>query len=94
MTRQRSELGPENQFGSVPNPSKNGNCFVLAGLIPRPDINPRFLARFIIEQSLIFVNSDVWLQLPVSVLIILQYDIYIKAAVLDARSPPSLQFVI
>jgi len=52
------------------------------------------LAGCIIEQSLIFSNSDLWLNLSISVLIVSHYDIYLKDAGLDALSPSILQFAI
>jgi len=50
-----------------------------------------FLAGFIILQSLIFTNPELWLQLSLSVFIVSQYNIYLKEAVIDALSPPILQ---
>jgi len=35
------------RFSSVPNPAKNLNCFVLAVLLPGPDINPRFFGQVV-----------------------------------------------
>jgi len=40
------------------------------------------------------VNSDLSLQLSISVVIVSQYDIYVKNAVLDGLSPPVLKFAI
>jgi len=53
-----------------------------------------FLAGFIIQQSLIVTHSEFWLQLSNWVLIVSQYEIYIRDVDLDAVSRPSLQFVI
>jgi hypothetical protein len=44
--------------------------------------------------STFFVNSAVWLQLSIWVVIVSQYDIYAKEAVVDALSRPILQFTI
>jgi len=51
--------------------------------------NPRFFGRF---HS--FANSGLWLQLSIWVLIVSQYDIYVKHTILHALSPPIVQFVI
>jgi hypothetical protein len=51
--------------------------------------NPRFFGWFHI-----FANSELWLQLSICVLIISQCYIYVNYAVLDALSPPVLQFGI
>jgi len=50
---------------------------------------PRFFGWFHI-----FTNSELWLQLSIWVLIVSQYDIYVKDAALDARSLAILQFAI
>jgi len=46
------------------------------------------------QQSLLFVNSELCLQLSIWVVIVSQYDIYVKDAVLHAVSPPVLQLAI
>ena len=52
-------------------------------------LNPRFFGRF--HK---FANSELWLQLSIWVLIISQYDIYLKDVVLHALSLPTLYFAI
>jgi len=52
------------------------------------------LAGFCIQQSLIFVNSELWLQLGFWVLIVSQEVLYVKYAVLGVLSPPGLRFAI
>jgi len=84
-------------FRSKPRPLA---CYLDSGLILAPsgqcwypDLTSTrsFLAGFIILQSLIFTNSELWLQLTIPVFIVSQYNIYLKDAVIDALSPPILQ---
>jgi len=56
--------------------------------------NCGYLAMFCILQILIFVNSKLWLQLSISVLMISQCDIYVKEAVLHTLPPTLQQFAI
>jgi len=53
-----------------------------------------FLAKFVIQHCLIFVNRDFSLQLNTLVLIVSRYDIYVKDAVLDTAEGLFLQFAI
>jgi hypothetical protein len=46
------------------------------------------------QQSFIFPNSELWLQLNIQLVIVSQYDIYVKDAVLDALSPPIVHFAM
>jgi len=39
------QVGPEKRFGSVPDLFKNPTNFVFAGLLPGPDIHPRFFGQ-------------------------------------------------
>ena len=94
VTCQQCWNGPEKRFSSVPDMSKKPNCSVLAGLVPGADINPQFLAGFIILEILNFPNWDHGLQLSIWVVIVSQYHIYVKDAPRDPRSPPILQFAI
>jgi len=50
---------------------------------------PQFLCQFNL-----FANWELWFQFSMLVLIVPQYDIYIKGRVLDATSPPVLLIVI
>ena len=58
-----------------------------------PHPTASFLAGFYILQSLIFANSELWLEASISVMIVSQCDIYVKDAVLHSLSPLALQFL-
>jgi len=53
-----------------------------------------FSAQFYIKQSLIIANSELRLQWSIWVLIVSQFDVYVKDALLNAVSPPAVQFAI
>jgi hypothetical protein len=74
----------------VPGPGWNRTGSMATGFTPskiRTALNPWFFGWF--HK---FINSELWLQLSIWVLIVSQYNIYLKDAVLDAVSPRSLQF--
>jgi len=78
--------------GSVPDPGGNQTGASVMGFSPSkhriaPDL--QFFGRF---HN--FTNSELWLQLSISVLIVSQCDIYVKDVVLHAHSPPIVQLAI
>jgi hypothetical protein len=78
--------------GSIPGPGWNRTGTIAMSFTPSKNRTPpnwQFFGWFHI-----FANSEVWLQLSICVVIISQYDIYVKDAVLDALSPLILQFPI
>ena len=84
--------GSSVQFGSRTGQRPDPLC--LGGVVTRTGHKPTDLARFIIQHSLNFANSELWLQGCIWVMIVSHYDVYVNDAVLDALSPPILQSAI
>ena len=82
--------GPALVLGPPRSPPARGQA------VPDPKFTyyRRSMAWFCIQQTLVFANSELWLQLSIWVLVVSQYNIYINSAVSDILSPPFLHFAI
>jgi len=86
------------RFGSVPDHANNPTRFVLAGLLPGPDINPRVFGLGgtapLFDFTVLSTGAQHWPQLSIWVLIVLWHDQYASCGVLCADWHPAFRFAI